>query len=276
MRLDAHQHLWRYDPRDHAWITDEMRVLRQDYLPDDLERHLKDAGIEGSVAVQASQTVAETEWLLGLADTHPFIRGVVGWAPLVDADAAEVIDRLAANPRLRGLRHVLQDEADDAYMLRPDFDRGIAGLERRGLVYDVLIYPRHLANALRLADRHPHQPFVLDHAAKPVVSARAFDEEWARGVRALAERPHVSCKVSGLVTEVRDPEWSPELLEPYVGVLLEAFGPGRLMFGSDWPVCLLRSSYAQWTRAVARLLDGLSESERSAIWGDTAARVYGL
>jgi L-fuconolactonase len=276
MRIDAHQHLWRYDPRDHSWITESMGVLRHDYLPEDLERNLHETSLDGSIAVQASQSVRETEWLLDLASSHAFIRGVVGWAPLVDGGVEGVIERLASNARLRGLRHVLQDEADDAYMLRADFNRGIAALRRFGLVYDVLIYPRHLLNALRFVDRHPDQPFVLDHAGKPAISARAFDEAWASGIRALAERPHVSCKLSGLVTEVRDQDWSPALLEPYVTVLLEAFGPRRLMFGTDWPVCLLRCSYSHWARTAGSLLSGLSDGEKEAVWGGTAQRVYGL
>jgi L-fucono-1,5-lactonase len=276
MRIDAHQHLWRYEPQDHAWITESMGVLRNDYLPEDLERNLRAEGLDGSVAVQASQTVAETEWLLDLASSHGSIRGVVGWAPLVDPAVEDVIERLASRPALRGLRHVLQDEPDDDYVLRPDFNRGISALRRFGLVYDVLIFPRHLENALRFVDRHPEQPFVLDHGAKPAIAARAFDQGWARGIRALAERPHVTCKLSGMVTEVRDPDWSPALLEPYVNVLLEAFGPHRLMFGSDWPVCLLRSRYGQWVRTVEGLLGGLSDEEKAAVWGGTAGRVYGL
>jgi L-fucono-1,5-lactonase len=276
MRIDAHQHLWRYDPQDHAWITDDMRLLRHDYLPADLERNLLAEGLDGSVAVQASQTVAETEWLLDLTTSEGPIRAVVGWAPLVEPAVEGVIERLASRATLRGLRHVLQDEADDDYMLRPDFNRGIATLRRFGLVYDVLIFPRHLQNALRFVDRHPEQPFVLDHAAKPVITARAFDDGWARGIRALAERPHVTCKLSGMVTEVRDPAWSPALLEPYVAVLLESFGPHRLMFGSDWPVCLLRTSYDRWVRAVEGLMGGLSDGEAADVWGGTARRVYGL
>ena len=276
MRIDAHQHLWRYDPEDHAWITESMGVLRHDYLPGDLERNLRAEGLDGSVAVQASQTLAETEWLLDLASFHGSIRGVVGWAPLVDPAVEGVLERLASRPALRGLRHVLQDEPDDDYVLRPDFNRGIAALRRFGLVYDVLIFPRHLEKALRFVDRHPEQPFVVDHGAKPAIAAQAFDKAWARGIRALAQRPHVACKLSGLVTEVRDPDWSPALLEPYVNVLLEAFGPHRLMFGSDWPVCLLRSPYGEWVRTVEGLLGGLSDEEKTAVWGGTAGRIYGL
>lgn len=276
MRIDSHQHLWRYEPREYPWIGDEMEVLRRDYGPEDLEGNLRQARFDGSIAVQARQSVEETAWLLDLARSHPHIRGVVGWAPLVDPAVVGVLERLTADPRLRGVRHLLQDEADDAYMLRDDFNRGVASLRRFGLVYDVLVHPRHLERTLTFVDRHPDQPFVLDHAGKPAIRARTFDETWARGIRALAERPHVACKLSGLVTEVRDPEWSRALLEPYVDVVLGAFGPNRVMFGSDWPVCLLRSSYAAWVATAEGLLAGLTPSERGAVWGETASRVYGL
>ncbi len=249
---------------------------RRDYLPEDLERNLREARLDGSIAVQARQDVEETAWLLEMARSHPFIRGVVGWAPLVDPAVEGVLERMTTDPRLRGVRHVLQDEADDDYMLRDDFNRGVAALRRFGLVYDVLIYPRHLERALELVDRHPDQPFVLDHAGKPVIRGQAFDEAWARGIRALAERPHVTCKLSGLVTEVRDPEWTRALLEPYVDVVLEAFGPHRVMVGTDWPVCLLRCSYAEWVATAEGLLAGLSEAEGEAVWGQTARRVYGV
>ncbi len=276
MRIDAHQHLWRYDPRIHGWITDEMGVLRHDYLPVDLERNLQEGGFDGSVAVQASHTVAETEWLLDLASSRGPILGVVGWAPLVDPAVEGILEPLVSRPGLRGLRHIVQDEPDDEYLLRPDFNRGIATLRRFDLVYDVLIFPRHLSSVLRFVDRHPNQPFVLDHAAKPAIAAGAFDEAWARGIRVLAERPNVSCKISGLVTEVRDPCWSPGLIEPYVAVLLDAFGPHRLMFGSDWPVCLLRAAYAEWVQAVEGLVESLSAPEKEGVWGGTAKRIYSL
>ena len=276
MRIDSHQHLWRYDPREYAWISDDMKVLQRDYLPEDLERNLREAGLDGSIAVQARQDVEETAWLLEIARAHPFVRGVVGWAPLVDPAVVAELERMAEDPRLRGLRHVLQDEADDAYMLRDDFNRGVAALRRFGLVYEVLVYPRHLERVLKLVDRHPDQPFVLDHAGKPVIRGQAFDETWARGIRALAERPNVTCKLSGLVTEVRDEEWTQALIEPYVHVVLEGFGPHRVMIGTDWPVCLLRCSYSEWVATAESLVAGLSEAEREAVWGGTARRVYGI
>jgi L-fuconolactonase len=253
-----------------------MEVLRRDYLPEHLEASLYEAGFDGSVVVQARQTEKETAWLLELAGSHPFIRGVVGWVPLVDPRVEAPLERYASDERLVGVRHLLQDETDDAYMLRDDFNRGVSTLRRFGLVYDVLVHPRHLENVLRFVDRHPDQPFVVDHVAKPIITARAFDEDWARGMRALAERPQVTCKLSGMVTEVRDATWSSALLGPYVDVVLEAFGPRRIMVGTDWPVCLLRCSYVDWVRAAESLLARLSSAEGAAVWGGTARRVYGL
>jgi L-fuconolactonase len=274
--IDAHHHLWRYEASAYPWISDAMPVLRRDYLPHDLDAAVAGTRIDGTIAVQAQQAVGETDWLLGLAREHALIRGVVGWVPLVDPDVEAHLDRLAADPRLKGVRHIVHDEPDDGFVLRADFNRGVSRLERYGLVYDVLIFARHLPNAIAFVDRHPRQPFVVDHIGKPVIAAERFDEAWARGIRALAERPHVTCKLSGVVTEVRDPEWSAEVVRPYVDVALEAFGPGRLMFGTDWPVCRLRCEYATWVDTVAAILAPLSPDERHAIWEGTATRVYRL
>lgn len=253
-----------------------MAVLRRDYLPADLAPLLAESGIDGVIAVQAQQTVDETRWLLSLTDAHPFVRGVVGWAPLVEADVEATIADLAQHAALRGLRHILHDEPDDRYMLRDDFNRGVARLERHGLVYDILIFAKHLAATLEFVDRHPRQPFVVDHVAKPTITGARFDETWAQQLRELARRPHVTCKLSGMVTEVRDPEWTPALLKPYVETALEAFGPSRLMFGTDWPVCLLRATYGEWTAVLTEFIATLSESEQRAIMGETAALVYRL
>lgn len=275
-RIDAHHHLWRYEPAAYPWISDAMPLLRRDYGPADLEAALAGTGVDATVAVQAQQSIGETDWLLSLARDHPVIRGVVGWVPLVDPGVEAHIERLAADPLLKGVRHIVHDEPDDGFVLREDFNRGVSLLERHGLVYDVLIFARHLANAITFVDRHPRQPFVVDHIAKPVIRAERFDDEWARGLRALAERPHVTCKLSGVVTEVRDPEWSLELIRPYVDVALEAFGPGRLMFGTDWPVCRLRCEYGTWVEAVEALIAPLSADEQQAIWSGTAQRSYRL
>lgn len=253
-----------------------MSTLRRDFTPADLLQVIEPAGIEGVVSVQARQTIEETEWLLELAANHDFIRGVVGWLPLARPDVGGELERCSHFSKLRSVRHVVQDEADDGFILGDDFNRGVSQLKDYDLVYDILIYAKHLPNTLLFVDRHPQQPFVLDHIAKPTIQSGAFDEQWARGVQELSKRPHVTCKFSGLVTEVRDAEWSVDTLRPYWDVVLEAFGPSRLMFGSDWPVCVLRSEYARWVDAAEQLSAKLSSVERQDLWGQTAIRAYGL
>jgi L-fuconolactonase len=214
--------------------------------------------------------------MLEVARAHPRIAGVVGWVPLVEPDVEATIGRLAADPWLRGVRHIVHDEPDDRFMLRDDFNRGVARLLPFGLVYDVLIFARHLPHATAFVDRHPDQPFVVDHVAKPTIRAAAFDRAWADGLRELAKRPQVTCKLSGMVTEVHDTSWSPTLLQPYVDLALEAFGPSRLMFGTDWPVCRLQCEYGEWVDAVRAFVTPLSTDEQAAILGGTAQRVYGV
>jgi L-fucono-1,5-lactonase len=276
MRIDSHQHFWRYVASDYPWIQPSMEVLQRDYLPSDLEPLLAITGIDGSMAVQAQQTIVETHWLLEIAAKNGIIRGVVGWAPLVRPDADAIVAELASDPWLKGIRHILHDEPDDRYMLGDDFNRGVACLAQYDLVYDVLIFARHLPAALEFVDRHPHQWFVIDHIAKPAITAARFDETWARQLRALGERPHVTCKLSGIVTEVRDRTFSADLLRPYLDTALEAFGSERLLFGTDWPVCLLRCGYADWVRTTLEYIAALSSSEQRAIMGGNAERVYRL
>jgi L-fuconolactonase len=274
--IDAHHHLWRFDQARLPWIGEAMPALRRDYGLAELEAVLAGTGVDRTVLVHAQQNVEETEWMLGLAGESSRIAGVVGWVPLVAPDLDETLARLAADRRLRGVRHIVHDEPDDDYLLREDVNRGVARLRAFGLVYDVLIFARHLPQATAFVDRHPDQPFVVDHVAKPTISAAAFDARWADRLRTMAERPHVTCKLSGMITEVRDPTWTPALLEPYVDVALEAFGPSRLMFGTDWPVCRLRGEYAEWLAAVRGFIARLSSDEQAAIMGGTAARVYGI
>lgn len=276
MRVDSHHHLWRYDPVEYDWIAPDQRVLQRDFMPEDLVPLLKARQIEAAIAVQARQTIEETRWLLEMAAREPAIKGVVGWVPLTDPNVDTVLASFAAQPALKGVRHIVQAEPDDRYLLRDDFNRGVARLRAYGLTYDILIYGRHLPHAAAFVDRHPDQPFVLDHIAKPEIRAAAFDRDWARGMRELARRPHVACKLSGVVTEVRDPEWTAALIAPYLETALEAFGPDRLLFGTDWPVCLLRCSYATWVDAVSAFIASLSAAEQQAIMGDNAARAYRL
>jgi L-fuconolactonase len=275
MRIDAHQHFWQYSAKEYGWIGPNMAVLKQDRLPDDLAPLLKEANLDGTVAVQARQTLEETQWLLELADQHDFIKGVVGWVDMCGSGLRRQLERFSAHPKLRGVRHVVQDEPDDQFMLRDDFLHGIATLAKFDLTYDILIFPKHLPVACELVARFPDQPFVLDHIGKPPVK-NAVVEPWARDMGRLAAHPNIVCKLSGMVTEADWLGWEPSHFQPYLEAVLESFGPNRLMFGSDWPVCSLAGSYGQITGLVAVWTQQLSAHEQADIWGGTARRFYGL
>jgi L-fuconolactonase len=275
MIVDSHQHFWRYDPKEYEWIDDELAAIRRDFLPADLAREIGPAGVDAVVSVQARQTLAETRWLLELAEGNDFVAGVVGWVPLTSPAVAEELARLAGNARLCGVRHVLQGEADPDFAARPDFNAGIAALRRHGLVYDILIHERQLPMATALVDRHPDQAFVLDHLAKPRIR-EGIVSPWREGIRELGRRANVFCKLSGMVTEADPRTWTRASLEPYVETALEAFGPARVMFGSDWPVCLAACGYSRWLATVLELCGGLSAAERGQVLGGTARRAYGL
>ncbi len=270
--IDAHHHFWRYTPVEYDWIDDAMASIRRDFLPADLANEIAAAGIGQVISVQARQTIAETEWLLELAASHPWIAGVVGWVPLVDPAVGSLLERLAANPALKSVRHVLQAEPVE-YMDRSDFNAGIAQLRRLGLAYDILIVHHQLPAAIRLVDRHPDQIFVLDHIAKPPIRAGEL-QPWARDLAELARRPNIFCKISGVVTEADYATWTWEQILPYLEAALAAFGPSRLMFGSDWPVCRVAAKYVDWVRTVERFAAPLSETERASLFHDTAARAY--
>lgn len=274
MRIDCHQHFWKYNTADYIWMSDVHRVIQRDFLPDDLQPLLDAKSIDGTIAVQARQTLEETDFLLGLATHHPMIKGVVGWIPLCDPQVENYLAQYADQKKIVGFRHVVHDEPDDDFILRPDFNAGIKALGRYALCYDLLIFERHLPQTIEFVDRHPNLSMVVDHIAKPRIRQNAFDHGWADNIRQLAKRPHVSCKLSGMVTEVRDAEWNIELLKPYFDTVLEAFGPDRLLFGSDWPVCLLQSEYSKWVDTVTFLLEKLTPGEQSAIMGRNAERVY--
>jgi L-fuconolactonase len=252
-----------------------MEALKRDHLPDDLAPLLGAAGLEGSVAVQARQTVEETRWLLQLACRDATIKGVVGWVDLCSPDVGQDLERLAVDRKLKGVRHVVQDEPDEEFMLRPSFLRGLSLLATFGLTYDLLVLPRHLSAACRVAERFPKQRFVLDHIAKPPIRA-GWLEPWTTDVRRLAAFSNVACKVSGLVTEADWQGWRAYDFVPYLDVVFEAFGPGRIMFGSDWPVCTLVADYQQVAGIVAGYVASLSPAEQAAVWGETAASFYGL
>ena len=272
MRLDAHQHFWSYDAAQYPWIPPGS-PLHRSWLPEDLAALQQPLGFEGSIAVQARQVVGESDWLLGLADKHPNVKGVVGWVDLrsdrVEADLA----RLAAHPKFVGVRHVVQEEPDDDFMLGKDFQRGISKLQAHGLTYDILIYPKQLEAAIRLAENFPAQPFVLDHLAKPHIKDGTI-EPWTSLVRRLAKLANVYCKVSGMLTEADHKAWQAEQFRPYLDAIFEAFGPSRLMYGSDWPVCLFAGSYEQAFRLVDDYARGLTDAERAGLFGGNCARFY--
>jgi L-fuconolactonase len=276
LRIDSHQHFWAINDSDYVWMTDAHDRIRRDFLPHDLDPLLAGNDLAGCIAVQARQMIEETRWLLDLSAHHARIQGVVGWVPLADGAGEPFLEQFCANPRLVGVRHVIHDEPDPMHILRPDFNEGIARLLNYGMVYDILIFQHHLPQTIEFVDRHPEQIFVVDHVAKPRILTGAFDHDWAINIRRLAERTNVNCKLSGMVTEVRDKDWNTDLLRPYFDTVLSAFGPDRLLFGSDWPVCLIRADYAAWVHAARELTGALSPSEQSSIWGETARRVYGL
>ena len=274
-RIDAHHHLWRYTPEEYGWIDGAMVRLQRDYTPADLAGVMASAGINGAIAVQARQSLDETHALLSLADAYPFIEAVVGWAPIAGKDFPSCLEALAAHPHLRGLRHVIQSEPDDDFILGSEFNRGIAAMLSSGLVYEILIYERHLPQTIRFVDAHPDQIFVLDHIAKPRIRERIFSP-WRERIRELAQRANVFCKVSGIVTEADWQSWTEADLCPYMDTVFDAFGASRLMMGSDWPVCLVAAEYAQWFSLLDRYIARLSEYERERFCGGTAAEVYRL
>lgn len=274
-RIDAHHHLWRYAPDEYGWIDEDMAALRKDFLPHDLVREMAAAEIDGAVAVQARQTMDETRWLLQMADECNEIRGVVGWAPIAGEDFPGVMEEFEHRPKLKGLRHIIQGEKDENYILREDFNSGIRTLLGSGLVYDILVHERQLLQTIDFVDEHPEQPFVLDHMAKPLIREGLL-EPWASRIKELGKRENVWCKVSGIVTEADWSKWTPETLRPYLDVIAEAFGAERLMAGSDWPVCLVASDYSRWFEVLRGYFSGFSETEQNRIFGETAIEVYGL
>lgn len=274
MHIDAHQHFWRYDPLRDKWITDEMSIIRRDFLPEDLRPLIEEQGIQGTVAVQADQSEDETNFLLRLAASHPFILGVVGWVDLCSPSLADRLDHFSQFERFCGVRHIAQAETDD-YLARDDVARGIGLLCECGLTYDILVYPQQLPAALSLVERLPDASFVVDHLAKPLIR-EGKTEPWARQMRELARHPNVWCKVSGLVTEADWQRWQPQDIRPYLDVVFESFGAERLMFGSDWPVCLLAASYRDVWKLVHDYAGQLPANDRAGLFGGNAARFYGL
>ncbi len=275
MKIDTHQHFWRYRADEYGWIGQGMEVLKKDFLPEHLAPLLKSTGMDGTVAVQARQSLEESRWLLELADQNPWIKGVVGWVDLRSPEVEEQLGRFALHPKFVGVRHILEDEPDDRFMMREDFICGIGKLAALHLTYDLLLLSHHLPVACELAEKFPGQPFVLDHLSKPLIKDRKRSP-WDAEIRRLAAFPNVYCKVSGMVTQADWKSWKPEDFTPYLDVVFESFGTDRIMIGSDWPVCTLAGSYRDVMQIAADYVKRLSSDEKSKVWSENAERFYGF
>ena len=275
MKIDSHHHFWKYDPVTYSWMNEKMGVLKKDYQPEDLKAEINSSNIDGVISVQADQSMRETDDLLKHANEHSFIQGVVGWFPLAEPELEGLLERYASNPWLKGVRHVVQDEPDDRFILGDAFNAGIRRLKPHNLVYDILIYERQLGASIEFVDRHPGQVFVLDHVAKPRIGDQVI-EPWKTQMFDMAKRENVYCKLSGMATEADWQSWTKEDLWPYIEIALEAFGPARMMLGSDWPVARLAVEYGDWMNLCRESISSLSETERALVEGEVAIRAYDL
>jgi len=275
MIIDSHQHFWIYEPEKHAWINDEMAVIRQDFTPALLQKVYEDNAIDGCVAVQADQTLAENDFLLDLASKNSFIKGIVGWVDLQSRAVDKELEAYSSLHKIKGFRHIVQGEPDPDFLLRPQFLRGISKLEAYGYVYDILIFPHQLATAAAFIKRFPNQQFVIDHMAKPTIKDGLFDH-WAVLMSEIAKHENVHCKISGMITEADYDNWTPQQIEPYMQLVLHAFGSSRVMFGSDWPVCLVAGNYSQVKNLTTNFIATLSIDEQKAIMGNNAISFYNL
>lgn len=275
MKIDSHQHFWNYDPVDYRWIDENMAVLKMNYLPPQLEKLLRNNSLDGCVAIQARQTERETEFLLQLAEKYNFIKGVVGWVDLCNSDVRDRLAYFSKSKKLCGIRHILQSEPDDKFMLQENFQKGIYALNEFDLVYDILIFPKHLEPVYYLVQNFPNQRFIIDHLAKPHIKDGKI-KEWKVGIERLSQFPNVNCKVSGLVTEASWDCWESDEFIPYLDVVFSCFGVDRIMFGSDWPVCLLCSNYDQVISIVTKYISDLEEEDQQKVMGLNAAKFYNL
>lgn len=276
MKIDSHQHYWHFNTADYGWMGENMSVIKRDFLPADLLPELKSIGFDGSVAVQARQSLEETNWLLQLADEHPHIKGVVGWVDLQSEQAEAQIAAFAKHPKAVGVRHVIHDEEDIDFILRPAFIRGIKLLEKYNLTYDILIFPKHLTNTIEFVKQFSEQQiFVVDHIAKPLIKDDIVSP-WKEDIAALATFPNVYCKVSGMVTGADWNTWKPENIQPYLDIVFEAFGPERILIGSDWPVCLVAGKYSEVMQVVIDYISTFTEKEQALILSGNAAKAYGI
>ncbi|WP_200911866.1 amidohydrolase [Pedobacter sp. Hv1] len=272
--IDSHQHFWQHHPVKDSWISDEMAVIKRDFLPVDLVPILKDNGINGCIAVQADQSEVETNFLLDLAKQNPFIKGVVGWVNLQNANINERLHYFSQFKQLKGWRHILQAEPD-GLMLKPEFLRGIKALTEFGYTYDILIHQHQLPEVIQLVDKCQNQAFVIDHCAKPAIKNNEI-ADWKSHIQSIAQHPNVYCKLSGLLTEADWKHWDEKQIFNYLDVVFESFGTERLMFGSDWPVLLLAGSYSQWKGLIQRYVQQLSQQEQQQIFNDNAYTFYKL
>jgi len=273
--IDAHQHFWKFDPVRDSWINEEMKVIQKDFLPADLEVELRKNGVEGTVVVQSDQSEAENDFQLKNAEENEFIKGIVGWVDLQSMNLAEKLVYYKQYGKIKGFRHVLQGEKDRAFMLKPAFKRGIGMLKRFDFTYDILIFHDQLGFAKELVAEFPEQLFVVDHLAKPLIKNGEI-KEWAEKIKQLASHENVYCKISGMVTEADWKNWKQEDFNPYLDVIVEAFGTGRIMFGSDYPVCLVAASYAQVLGIVQTYFSAFSKDERQQFFAENAKRFYNL
>lgn len=275
MIIDSHQHFWVYNSKKHVWIDDSMAVIRKDFLPSDLELVYHENGIDGCVAVQADQTLEETDFLINLAENNAFIKGVVGWVDLRNGQLEATLERYQHIKKLKGFRHIVQGESDHNFLLRSDFVQGISILKKFDYTYDILVFPHQLGAVLEFVNRFPNQKFVIDHIAKPYIKDGFFDG-WAILMKEIGKAEHVYCKLSGMVTEANIKTWTPEQIHPFIDVVLEAFGSNRIMYGSDWPVCLVAGNYKQIKDLTAHYITKLSLKEQQQIMGTNAIQFYNL
>ena len=275
MVIDSHQHFWKYEPVKHSWIDDDMSVIRKNFLPSDLAKVYQENSIDGCVAVQADQTLEETDFLIDLASINNFIKGIVGWVDLRAENIENVLEKYSTDKIVKGFRHVVQGEVDHNFLLRPNFSRGISLLEKHNFTYDILVFPHQLGSVLEFVKKFPHQKFVIDHIAKPYIKDGYF-EGWATMMTAIGKHENVSCKMSGMVTEADFNIWTPEQIHPYMDTVLEAFGSKRILFGSDWPVCLVAGNYSKIKKLTTDFISQLSKIEQNSIMGNNAIEFYNL
>jgi L-fuconolactonase len=275
MKIDSHQHFWIYNPIRDSWIDESMKVLRRNFFPEDLYPIIKEQNIDGTIAVQADQSEDETNFLLKLAEENDWIVGVVGWIDLMGNDIEQRLEHFSSLKKLKGFRHIVQAEPDNNFMLNEKFQNGISRLKHFNFTYDILVFPHQLPAAIKLSEKHPEQKFILDHIAKPFIKKNEI-EPWASEIRELARNKNVFCKISGIVTEADHKNWKPEDIYPYLDVVFESFGYDRLLFGSDWPVCLLAGTYKQVINLIEEYTRNISPEEKEKIFGMNARLFYNI